>query len=67
MQAVATLLHLDLKILELFLATQHLAFRKMSRSDVLKGVRQMYYGKEERKLGEGYTEAQCYFCKSKII
>lgn len=35
-QAVATLLHLDLKVLEQFLATQHLPFRKMSKNNVLK-------------------------------
>lgn len=34
-QTVATLLHLDLKVLELFLATQHLPFRKLTRNDLL--------------------------------
>lgn len=33
-QAVAALLHLDLKVLELFLATQHLPFGKMTRNNV---------------------------------
>lgn len=31
-QAVAAFLHLDLKVLELFLATQHLPFGKMTRN-----------------------------------
>ena len=34
MQAVAALLHLDLKVLELFLDTQHLPFRKMIRKNL---------------------------------
>lgn len=34
MQAVTALLHLDLKVLELFLATHHLPFKKMTRNDL---------------------------------
>lgn len=45
-QTVATLLHLDLKVLELFLATQHLPFRKTSRNDVLTELGICTLGKE---------------------
>lgn len=55
MQTVASLLHLDLKVLELFLATQHLPFRKMSRNDVLR-VGHMYHGEGRRKLVKGVQE-----------
>jgi hypothetical protein len=36
MQSVAALLNLNLKVLELLLATQHLPFRKTTRSHFLK-------------------------------
>lgn len=47
-QTVATLLHLDLKVLELFLATQHLPFRKMSTNGVLKESGKCTMGNDRR-------------------